>query len=57
MKVDQAKKYKGLKLENARLMKLVADLPLREAMLKEVILSPVDVKIQRAGTHGKASRL
>jgi cell shape-determining protein MreC len=37
MKVDQARKYKDLELENTRLKKLVADLFLREAMLKEVI--------------------
>ena len=37
MKVDQAKKYKDLELENTRLKKLVADLSLREVMLKEVI--------------------
>ena len=37
MKVDHAKKYKDLELENTRLKKLVADLSLREVMLKEVI--------------------
>ena len=37
MKVDQAKKYKELEQENTRLKKLVADLSLREVMLKEVI--------------------
>ena len=37
MKVDQATKYKDLGLENTRLKKLVADLPLREVMLKEVL--------------------
>ena len=37
MKVDQALKYKDLELENTRLKKLVADLSLREVMLKEVI--------------------
>jgi cell shape-determining protein MreC len=37
MKVDQAKKYKDLELENTRLKKLVADLLLREVMLKEVL--------------------
>ena len=37
VKVDQAKKYKDLELENTRLKKLVGDLPLREVMLKEVI--------------------
>lgn len=35
MKVDQARKYKDLELENARLKKLVADLSLREVMLME----------------------
>ena len=39
MKVDQARKYKDLELENTRLKKLVADLSLREVMLKEVILN------------------
>ena len=34
---DQARKYKELKVENTRLKKLVADLSLREALLKEVI--------------------
>jgi len=37
MKVDQARKYKDLELENIRLKKLVADLSLREVMLKEVV--------------------
>jgi hypothetical protein len=37
MKVDHAKKYKDLELENTRLKKLVADLSLREVMLKEDI--------------------
>jgi hypothetical protein len=37
MRSDQAKKFKDLKQENARLKKLVADLSLREAMLQEVI--------------------
>jgi len=37
MKVDQVKKHKDLELENTRLKKLVADLSLREVMLKEVI--------------------
>jgi hypothetical protein len=37
MQIDQAKKYKALETENARLKKLVADLSLREVMLKEVI--------------------
>ena len=37
MKIDQAKKYKDLEVENTRLKKLVADLSLREVMLKGVI--------------------
>ena len=37
MKVEQARKYKDLELENTRLNKLVADLSLREVMLKEAI--------------------
>ena len=37
LKVDQAKKFKEIENENARLKKLVADLSLREAMLKEVV--------------------
>lgn len=37
LKVDQAKKLKEMEAENARLKKLVADLSLREAMLKEVV--------------------
>ena len=36
MKIDQAKKYKELERENARLKKLVADLSLDNAILKEV---------------------
>jgi len=36
MKVDQAKKYKDLERENTRLKKLVADLSLDNAILKEV---------------------
>lgn len=36
MKIDQAKKYKDLEKENARLKKLVADLSLDNAILKEV---------------------
>ena len=35
MKVDQAKKYKELEHENTRLKKLVADLSLDNAILKE----------------------
>ena len=34
MQVDKAKKYKDLELENTHLKKLVADLSLREVMLK-----------------------
>jgi len=37
LKVDQARKLKEMEAENARLKKLVADLSLREAMLKEVV--------------------
>jgi putative transposase len=36
MKIDQAKRYKELEQENARLKKLVADLSLDNAMLKEI---------------------
>jgi len=36
MQIDQAKKYKELEKENARLKKLVADLSLDNAMLKEL---------------------
>lgn len=36
MHIDQAKKYKELEQENARLKKLVADLSLDNAILKEV---------------------
>ena len=36
MKVDQAKKLKELECENSRLKKLVADLSLDKAILKEV---------------------
>jgi DNA invertase Pin-like site-specific DNA recombinase len=36
MDVDQAKRLKELELENSRLKKLVADLALDKAMLKEV---------------------
>jgi putative transposase len=35
MKVDQAKRFKELERENARLKKLVADLSLDNAILKE----------------------
>lgn len=37
LKVDQARKFKEMEAENARLKRLVADLSLREAMLKEVV--------------------
>jgi cell division protein FtsB len=37
LRVDQAKKLKEIEAENVRLKKLVADLSLREAMLKEVV--------------------
>ncbi|MEQ1836796.1 MAG: transposase [Candidatus Nitrotoga sp.] len=36
-KVDQARKFKEVEAENARLKKRVAELSLREAMLKEVV--------------------
>jgi hypothetical protein len=36
MKVDQAKRLKEVEKENARLRKLVADLSLDNAILKEV---------------------
>lgn len=36
-KVDQARKFKETEAENARLKKLVDELSLREAMLKEVV--------------------
>ena len=37
LKVDQVKRFKEIEVENARLKKLVAELSLREAMLKEVV--------------------
>lgn len=37
LKVDQAKKFKEIEAENVRLKKLVAEISLREAMLKEVV--------------------
>lgn len=37
LKVDQVKRFKEVEVENARLKKLVAELSLREAMLKEVV--------------------
>jgi putative transposase len=37
LKVDQAKRLKEIEAENSKLKKLVADLSLREAMLKEVV--------------------
>jgi len=36
MKMDQARRHKELERENARLKKLVADLSLDNAMLKEI---------------------
>ena len=36
MKIDQAKRYKELDQENAKLKRLVADLSLDNAMLKEI---------------------
>ncbi|NIM90213.1 MAG: IS3 family transposase [Candidatus Aminicenantes bacterium] len=53
MRVDQAKRLKELELENARLKKLVADLSLDNAILKEAspgkLLSPA--KKSRAVSH------
>ena len=37
MQVDQAKRFKEIEQENVRLKKLVANLSLREVMLKDVI--------------------
>jgi len=37
LRVGQARKFKEIEAENARLKKLVAELSLREAMLKEVV--------------------
>ncbi len=37
MQVDQAKRFKEIEQENVRLKNLVADLSLREVMLKDVI--------------------
>lgn len=37
LKVDQARKFKEIEAENTRLKKLVAEISLREAMLKEVV--------------------
>ena len=37
LRVDQARKFKEIEAENGRLKKLVAELSLREAMLKEVV--------------------
>jgi len=36
MQIDQARKYKELEKENSRLKRLVADLSLDNAMLKEI---------------------
>lgn len=36
LKIDQAKRMKGLERENARLKRVVADLSLEKAMLQEV---------------------
>lgn len=36
LKLEQAKKFKDLERENARLKRIVADLSLEKAMLKEV---------------------
>ncbi len=37
LRVDQAKKFKDLEAEDARIKRLVANLSLREVMLQEVI--------------------
>lgn len=37
LKIDQARKFKKMEAENARLIRLVAVLSLRETMLKEVV--------------------
>ena len=37
MKADEARRLKELEIENARLKKLVADLSLDNAMLKEIV--------------------
>jgi len=37
LKVDQAKRFKEIEAENAKLKKLVAEISLREAMLKDVV--------------------
>jgi transposase-like protein len=37
LKVDQARRFKEIEAENAKLKKLVAEISLREAMLKEVV--------------------
>jgi hypothetical protein len=37
MKADEARRLKELEIENARLKKLVADLSLDNAMLKEMV--------------------
>ena len=37
LKVDQAKRFKEIEAENAKLKKLVAEISLREAMLKEFV--------------------
>lgn len=39
LKVDQAKRFKEIEVENTWLEKQVAELSVREAMLKEVVLS------------------
>jgi putative transposase len=61
MQVDQAKRFKELEKENTRLKKLVADLSLDNAILKEVsrgnCLSPFEE--ETGGRHGlhDASRI
>jgi len=37
LKLDQAKRFKEIETENIKLKKLVAELSLREAMLKDVV--------------------
>ena len=37
LKVDQAKRFKEIEVENARLKQLVAELSRREAMLRDVV--------------------
>lgn len=59
MKLDQAKRLKELEAENARLKRVVADLALGEAMLKEVAkgnFSPTPPPTQaRGGANADAA--